>query len=89
MKLARVIGSVVATQKHPAYRGRKTILVQPVDLDGADQGPVFVAVDTVQAGAGDLVLLLQEGSSARLILGDGRAPVRSVIVGIVDEVNLV
>ena len=89
MKLARVVSTAVATQKHPFYRGRKTFMVEPLRLDGAPDGSNFVAVDGVQAGIGDLVLLLQEGSSARQIFGDPQAPVRSVIVGIVDHVDVV
>lgn len=88
MKLARVVKQVVATQKHRAYRGLKTFLVKPLTLEGKDEGAVFVAIDRVQAGIGDLVLLMQEGSSARLMLGDPEAPVRSAIVGIVDHVEL-
>lgn len=88
MKLARVVSSVVSTQKHSFYRGRKTFMVQPVRPDGTPEGANFVAVDSVQAGIGDLVLLLQEGSSARFIFGDAEAPVRSVIVGIVDHVDV-
>lgn len=88
MKLARVVKQVVATQKHSAYRGLKTFLVKPLTLEGKDEGAVFVAIDRVQAGIGDLVLLMQEGSSARLMLGDPEAPVRSAIVGIVDHVEL-
>ncbi|NUM55419.1 MAG: EutN/CcmL family microcompartment protein [Candidatus Hydrogenedentes bacterium] len=88
MKLARVMSSVVATQKHPFYRGRKTFMVKPLKLDGSTDGTNFVAVDRVQAGVGDLVLLMQEGSSARFMFGEAEAPVRSVIVGIVDHVDL-
>jgi ethanolamine utilization protein EutN len=88
MKLARVIAHVVSTQKHPFYSGRKTFIVKAVDLAGREQGPAFVAVDRVQAGIGDLVLLMQEGSSARTIYNDAEAPVRSVIVGVVDHVDI-
>ncbi len=59
-----------------------------IGLDGKPEGPPFVAADRVQAGVGDMVLLLQEGSSARSIFDDPEAPVRSVIVGIVDRVDL-
>lgn len=88
MKLARVIAQVVSTQKHPFYNGRKTFMVKHVDLDGREEGATFVAVDRVQAGVGDLVLLMQEGSSARLMFNEPEAPVRSTIVGIVDHVEL-
>lgn len=90
MKLARVVGTVVATVKHPAFAGHKVLLCQPVDGHGADLGEAVVAVDNAQAGVGDSVLINQEGSGARQMLGtiDGKLPIRSVIVGIVDEVAL-
>lgn len=88
MKLATVIAPVVATQKHAFYKGRKTLLVGIVDPGGRRVGPPFVAVDRVQAGVGDRVLLMQEGSSARAMHGVADAPVRSVIVGIVDHVDI-
>jgi microcompartment protein CcmK/EutM len=88
MKLARVVKHVVSTQKHPFYKGQKTFMVEPVKPDGVKEGTVFVAVDRVQAGIGDLVLIMQEGSSARHLFGDTAAPVRSVIVGIVDHVEI-
>jgi microcompartment protein CcmK/EutM len=88
MKLARVVAPVVATQKHPFYDGRKTFIVKPLTLDARDEGSTFVAVDRVQAGVGDTVLLMQEGSSARFMFNEPEAPARSVIVGIVDHVEL-
>ncbi|MBI4559519.1 MAG: EutN/CcmL family microcompartment protein [Candidatus Hydrogenedentes bacterium] len=87
MKLARVVAHVVATQKHPIYHGRKTFLVKPLKPNGREEGSTFVALDRVQAGLGDLVLIMQEGSSARFMLNDPEAPVRTVIVGIVDHVE--
>ncbi len=88
MKLARVIRQVVATQKHPFYKGQKTLLVRVLATDGSDTKSTFVAVDRVQAGIGDHVLIMQEGSSARQMFGDAKAPVRSTIVGIVDRVDV-
>jgi len=88
VKLAKVIAQVVATQKPPAYRGLKTFMVKHVGLDGALEGKAFVAIDRVRAGIGDTVLLMQEGSSARAMFGDDRMPARSVIVGIVDHVEM-
>lgn len=87
MRLARVRGTVVATIKHPTYEGRKILLCQPVTPDGRDKGDQVVAVDNVQAGEGDLVLILTEGNGVRQILGANAGPIRSVIVGIVDEVS--
>ena len=89
MKLCRVLGSVVASVKHPMYAGRKLLAVQPLDEQGADVGASFLAVDDVQAGRGDVVLVMQEGNGVRQLLKLGaQVPIRSLIVGIVDKVTL-
>jgi ethanolamine utilization protein EutN len=83
MKLCRVEGTVVATAHHPVYDGMKLLIVQPVD--GGDS---FLAVDRVQAGVGDVVLVNQEGNGARQLLKLGQqVPIRSLIVAVVDEVE--
>ncbi len=88
MKLCRVLGPVVATAKHPTYAGRKLLAVQPLDEQGVDVGPSFLAVDDVQAGQGDVVLVMQEGNGVRQLLQMGQQlPIRSLIVGIVDRVT--
>jgi ethanolamine utilization protein EutN len=93
MFLARVEGSVVATKKDPAMEGRKLLLVRPQLVDEADPTRfrpgtnTIVAVDSVGAGVGELVLFCQ-GSSARLAPGFERSPVDAVIVGIVDAVDV-
>jgi ethanolamine utilization protein EutN len=87
MKLCLVKGTVVATAKHPAFEGLKLLVVQPLDARGADQGHSFLAVDRVQAGEGDVVLVNQEGNGARQLFGKKVLPIRSVIVGIVDQVD--
>lgn len=88
MRMCRVIGNVVATEKHPAYHGHKLMVVQPLDATGKDSGASFLAVDTVQAGPGDRVIVLTEGNGVRQILQMGQqVPIRSVIVGIVDQVD--
>jgi len=86
--LGRVIGSVVSTVKLEALSGYKILMVQPVDPRGEDAGAVTLALDTVQAGEGDTVLIIDEGNSSRMIVGDSMAPIRTMIVGIVDEVNM-
>jgi len=79
-----------STVKHPAYAGRPLFVVQPVDERGADAGASFVAIDHVQAGVGDTVLVLTEGNGARQILEMGDiVPIRSIIVGIVDHIEAV
>lgn len=88
MRLCRVLGSVVATVKHPVYTGQKLLIVQPIDEAGRDVGTSYLAVDTVQAGPGDRVLVMSEGNGVRQILQIGdRVPIRSLIVGIVDQVD--
>jgi ethanolamine utilization protein EutN len=78
-----------ATVKHPAFAGRPLFVVQPLDEAGADAGASFVAVDHVQAGIGDRVLVLTEGNGVRQILKAGdQVPIRSIIVGIVDAVDV-
>jgi ethanolamine utilization protein EutN len=89
VKLARVTGNVVATVKHPSYRGHKLMVVQPIDEARRDVGPTFLAVDLVQAGPGDTVLVMQEGNGVRQILKEQKLPIRSVIVGIVDAIDAV
>ena len=87
MMLCKVLGSVVATQKHPAFHALKLMVVQPVDERQNAQGHSFLAVDhSSSAGAGDLVLVMREGGGVRQVLGDKTLPIRSLIVGVVDQV---
>ncbi len=88
MILARVRGTVVSTMKLAIYEGYKILIVQPVNPDGSDAGKTFLAIDTVQAGVGDTVLVIDEGNSARVIINDKMAPVRSVIAAVVDHVTV-
>lgn len=89
MILAKVTGNVVATVRVAGYGSRKVLVVQPVDPGGKPAGRSFLAVDTVQAGPGDTVLVMEEGGSARLILGEPETfTVKAVIAGIVDEIHL-
>jgi microcompartment protein CcmK/EutM len=90
MILGRVIGTVVATIEHPFYDGKKQLIVGAILPDGTLDGSRYiVAVDTVGAGVGQTVLVEDEGNSARQILGDPKAPVRSLVVAIVDSVETV
>lgn len=87
MILARVLGSVVATRKHPAYEGKTLLLVQPLALDGGDDGEPLLAVDSVGAGAGEKVLIVIEGRSASHAMRRRLSPANAAIVGIVDHVE--
>ncbi len=85
-----MVAPMWATAKHPAFAGRPLFVVQPLDEHGSDAGPSFVAVDHVQAGIGDRVVVLTEGNGVRQILKAGDiVPIRSIIVGIVDSVDIV
>jgi microcompartment protein CcmK/EutM len=89
MTLARVVATVVSTEKHAHYRGHKILAVQPVDPSGTPRGRSLLAVDGVQAGIGDLVLVVDEGGSARSVIGDEAAvTIRTAICGIVDRVDV-
>ena len=88
MRCCRVVGPLWAAAKHPAFAGRPLFVVQPLDEQGKDTGTSFVAIDHVQAGVGDKVIVLTEGTGARQILKQGDiVPIRSVIVGIVDHIE--
>jgi ethanolamine utilization protein EutN len=87
MFLGRVSGTVVSTIHHPFYGARRMLLVDRVDGDLRPDGRYVIALDAVDAGAGELVLLIDEGNSARQVTGDPDGPVRAVIVGVVDEVD--
>ena len=87
MILCKVLGSVTATAKHPAFHARKLLVVQPLDEQKKEMGKSFLAVDNIaQAGKGDIVLVMREGNGVRQLLGDKTLPIRSLIVGVVDEV---
>jgi ethanolamine utilization protein EutN len=88
MILGRVLGTVVATQKHYKVEGRKLLLVQPLDPHGKEDGPPLLSIDSVDAGEGDWVLVTTEGRSAAMALGRVQAPVDAAIVGVVDSVDL-
>jgi ethanolamine utilization protein EutN len=91
MILCKVLGPVVSTEKHPAFAGLKLLVVQPVDERFAPVGKSFLAVDrAVQAGEGDIVLVLREGTGIRQLFGvplTGKLPIRSCIVGVVDGLD--
>ena len=85
MKLARVVGTVVSTIQAPAFDGRRLLLCDYLDEHEAATGKQVIAVDSVGAGAGERVLILDEGNSARQVLADPEAPIRAVVAGIVDS----
>jgi ethanolamine utilization protein EutN len=88
MFLARVTGEVVATVKHADLGAQKLLVVQPVDPEDAAVGRPAIAVDAADAGPGDLVLVADEGNMAAQVLRRSRGPIRTVVVGVVDRVDL-
>lgn len=89
MLIGKVIGDVVATQKTPSHVGRKILVVQPLNLDGSDNGESVLALDAVDAGVGDRVLLVQEGYCAMTAVGRPNSPIDMAVVGVIDTVDLI
>ena len=88
MILGRIIGNAVAVEKHPCYAGKICLVVQPVDDLGREIGRSFLALDAVQAGIGDLVLASREGNTARQLTGGPDDPIHSVVLAIIDRVEM-
>lgn len=88
MILGRVTGEVVATRKHPSHERRKILLVQPIHPDGSDRGEAVLALDGVDAGIGDRVLIVQEGYAAMATVNRPGSPIDMAIVGVVDSVEV-
>ena len=88
MIIGKVVGTIVTTISHAQYKHRRLLVVQPLSMEDGDTSGDFIALDNSQAGIGDTVLVLREGSGARQVLENKDACVISVIVGIVDSVNI-
>ena len=89
MLIGRVVGEVVATQKHASHEGRKILLVQPLNLDGSNRGDAVVALDAVDAGVGDKVLIATEGFSAMTSVGRTQSPIDMSVIGFIDHIELI
>jgi len=88
MLIGRVIGDVVATQKAASHVGRKILVVQPLNLDGSDRGEPVLALDSVDAGVGDRVLIVTEGFSAMTAVGRPNSPIDMAIIGVIDAIDV-
>jgi ethanolamine utilization protein EutN len=88
MLIARVIGDLTATRKHPSHEGKKILLVQPLELDGSNRGQPVVALDSVNAGIGERVLLTLDGYAAFTAVGETLSPIDAAVIGIVDHVEM-
>src|ERR1700693_5673947 len=88
MLIGRVIGELVSTHKHSSHVGRKALMVQPLDLDGSNRGDAVIALDAVDAGVGDRVLLVTEGFSAMTSVGRPQSPLHMAVIGFIGHIDL-
>ncbi len=88
MLIGRVIGELVATHKHPSHEGRKVLIVQPLNLDGSDRGDAVLALDAVDAGVGDRILLPTDGWASSSAAGRPQSPIDMAVIGFIDEIEI-
>lgn len=89
MILGRVVGNVVATQKNERYEGSRVLVVEPIGLDGERTGAEFLALDSVDAGPGDVVIVVREGwAASTAATGRPQAAIDAAVVGVVDSIEL-
>lgn len=88
MIVARVVDQLVATRKDTSFEGQKLLLVQPLTIEGDEKGEAILAIDGVDAGIGDRVLLVQDGWAAMWVLGSFSKPVDAAVIGVVDRIDL-
>ena len=87
MYIGKVIGEVVSSVKHEALEAQKILIVQPLDPDGSETGEPVLALDQVDAGVGDVVLIVDQGTAARTVLSMEYPTVRTLILGVVDRID--
>jgi len=88
MLIARVVGELVATQKHASHEGCKLLLVQPLNLNGTNRGDPVIALDAVDAGVGDRVLLATDGYAASSAVGRPQSPIDMAVIGFIDMIEV-
>ena len=88
MTIGKVAGEIYSTINHDFYNHKKLLVVDKLNLAGEPSGDYLIAVDSVDAGVGETVLIVDEGNSARQVMDDPNAPIRSIFIGIIDEINL-
>jgi ethanolamine utilization protein EutN len=88
MLIARVVGEMVASHKHPSHEGRNLLLVQPLELNGTNRGVAVIALDAVGAGIGDQVLLTTDGYAAMSSVDRMQSPIDMAVIGLIDRVDL-
>ena len=88
MIIGEIVDQLFATRKHPSFEGHKLLLVQPLELDGNQEGEQILAIDGVDAGVGDRVLCVLDGWAAMKVLGKVETPVNAAVVGVIDQIDL-
>ena len=88
MLIGKVVGEIYSTINHPFYDQKKLMIVTKLSPDRTEEAGYLIAVDSVDAGVGETVLVIDEGNSARQVVNDSAAPIRSIIVGIIDDIHL-
>lgn len=88
MIIGRVVGEIYSTINHDFYNEKKLLIVDKLTPAGVAEGGYLIAVDSVDAGVGETVLVIDEGNSARQVVNNSTAPIRSIIIGIIDEINI-
>jgi ethanolamine utilization protein EutN len=88
MYIGKVIGDVVSSVKHESLHAHKLLMVQPVDPDGSERGEPLIAIDMVDSGIGDVVLIVDQGTAARQVLEMEFPTIRTLILGVVDRIDL-
>lgn len=88
MIIGRIAGEIYSTINHDFYNQKKLLVVDKLKMDGSPSGDYLIAVDSVDAGVGEKVLIVEEGNSARQVVDDPNAPIRSIIIGIIDDIDL-
>jgi microcompartment protein CcmK/EutM len=87
VKICKVVGNVYGEARHPDFKGTKLLVVQPLTPDGRNKGSIYLAVDVARAGVGDTVLVMSEGSGVRQIFAKERLAIRSVVIGVIDQID--
>ena len=87
MIIGKVVGQIYSTINHDFYNHKRLLIVNKLTPSGLPEGNYLIAVDSVDAGVGETVLVIDEGNSARQVVKDTTAPIRSIIIGIIDEIN--
>lgn len=88
MFIAEIVGNIVSTQKNPHLSGNRLLIAQPLNLEGEETGPELIALDRVDAGEGDRVLLVKDGGSSRIAFDDDQIPIQAFVLAVIDSIEV-